>query len=233
MKARTRISIILLISAFIFAIEVKIVSTGLLTGHTIKQVDDTARSAGYFSAFTVDCECFMALVSLVGVILCIIALVKKEEQLPEWFDVLYMMGTVSLTLVFIVVAAYLAPIKAANGAGYFALFKKGNFFNHFINPWLSIICFDVINKLRKMSWKKAWFAPIPMIIYALVYMANVALFKRWPDLYSFSFGGHYWAFPIELVVIFAITFGLGVLHIRLHNIGGGTFDEKKRQRSDR
>lgn len=217
MKAKTQIRIIALISLFIFAVEVVIVSRDLMIGHTIKQVNDTARSAGYFSAFTVDCECFMALVSLVGVILCIRALRKNEDKLPEWFDVLYLAGTVSLTLVFIVVAGYLAPIKVVNGYSYFSLFKKGNFFNHFLNPWLSIFCFDAINKLRKVSWKKAWFASIPMAIYAVVYLINVVVIGKWPDLYSFFPGDRYWLFPIELVVISAITYGLGRLHIALHN----------------
>lgn len=217
MKARNRIILILLISAFIFAIECWLVASGLSSGHTIKQVDDTARSAGYFSAFTVDCECFMALVSLVGIILCIKALTRNEDSLPDWFDVLYLTGTASLTLVFLVVACYLAPIKVANGQSYFLLFSKGNFFNHFLNPWLSIVCFDAINKLRKMSWKKAWFAPVPMIMYAIIYLINVVIIQVWPDLYSFFPGGRYWLFPIELVVIFAITFGLGALHIWLHN----------------
>lgn len=217
MKAKTQIKIIALISLFIFTVEVVIVSRGLLAGHTIKQVNDTARSAGYFSAFTVDCECFMALVSLVGVILCIRALIKYEDSLPEWFDVLYLMGTVSLTLVFIVVAAYLAPIKVVNGYSYFDLFKKGNFFNHFLNPWLSIICFDVINKLRKVSYKKAWMSSIPMAIYAVIYLVNVVVIGKWPDLYSFFPGGRYWLFPIELILISAITYGLGRLHIALHN----------------
>lgn len=219
MKARNRIILILLISVFIFAVECWLVATGLASGHTIKQVDDTTRSAGYFSAFTVDCECFMALVSLVGIVLCIKALTKGEVTLPKWFDVLYLMGTASLTLVFLVVACYLSPIKVTKGYSYFFLFSKGNFFNHFLNPWLSIICFDVIYKLRKVSKKSALLAPVPMIIYALIYLYNVVLTPTWPDLYSFFPGGRYWLFPIELVVIFAITYGLGRLHICLHNKG--------------
>lgn len=218
MKAKNRILLVLLISIFIFVVEAVLVTKGLTSGHSIKQVDNTELHAGYFSAFTVDCECFMALVSLVGIILCLRAFHRKEYCLPEWFDVLYMMGTASLTLVFLVVAVYLAPIKAANGYGYFHLFSGGNFFNHFLNPWLAIVCFDVINKTRKLSWKRAWFAPIPMIVYAGIYMFNVAVLKVWPDLYSFSFGGHYWVFPIELVLIFGVTFGLGLLHLKMHGI---------------
>lgn len=217
MKAKNRIILILIINLFIVVVETILVTKGLSSGHTIKQVDDTTRSAGYFSAFTVDCECIMAIISLVGVILCIKALVKQEDILPEWFDTLYLMGTASLTLVFIVVAGYLAPIKAANGYGYFFLFKKGNFFNHFLNPWLSIICFDVINNMREVPRKSAWFAPIPMGLYALAYLTNVVLIGKWPDLYSFFPGDRYWLFPIELVIIFAITYGLGRLHIKLHN----------------
>ncbi len=217
MKARTRITIIFLISLFILVVESSIVYRGLTSGHTIKQVSDTASSAGYFSAFTVDCECFMAMVSLVGVVLCVKALLKKEDELPPWFDVLYLIGTSSLTLVFLVVACYLAPIKVAHGYSYFYLFRKGNFYNHFLNPWLSILCLDLINNTRKIPRKSALLAPIPMIIYAFVYLINVAFLKTWPDLYSFFPGGRYWLFPIELAVIFAITYGLGRLHIGLHN----------------
>ena len=217
MKDRTRLYLIFIISLFIVVMEAYLISKGLNSGHTIKQVDDTARSAGYFSAFTVDCEAFMALVSLVGVILCVRAFRRREDVLPAWFDVLYLVGTASLTLVFLVVACYLAPVKVAHGYSYFFLFRKGNFFNHFLNPWLAIICFNFINNTRELPWQKAWFAPIPMILYAVVYMVNVAVLRVWPDLYGFSFGGHYGLFPLELVIIFAITFGLGFLHIKLHN----------------
>lgn len=218
--SKARAVIWLAVNAYIVISVALIVRADLAAAHSISQVDDASKSAGYFSAFTVDTAVFMAAVALIGLILAAVSLKKRGSiVLPKGYTYLYLSAAASLTLVFLVVACFLSPIKVMNGYSYFKLFSHHNFFNHFLTPLLSAVTLDAVWKTDRLSVKKAWTGAIPMLLYTVVYIIEVVVLQNWPDLYNFTFGGRYYLLPLVFVVVFGITFGLSAIHVKLHNRG--------------
>lgn len=216
MNNKKRIYFHLGISTFLFLAEAIIIIYLLSIGHQVEQVNDSAKKTSLFAAFTIESNIYMALISLVGIVLSIKTLNAKEYTLPAAYELLYLSGTSSLSIVLLVVATFLAPTKVQNGESYFVMFQKWNFFNHFLNPVLSIVAFDFILNFNKTNFKKLWLTTLPLLTYGVMYVLNVVL-GRWPDFYNFTFGGKYQFIPIVFVVIFVLTFAFSSLHRVIHN----------------
>ncbi|MCR5743408.1 MAG: hypothetical protein K6F92_06795 [Lachnospiraceae bacterium] len=177
-----------------------------------------AMQVGYFSMFTIDSNVFSGVVAGMCAVWGIVNL-KNDAPLPKMMCILYLCAATSLTLTFMTVLLFLTPVVMSGGASFFALFMDTNLFNHFLNPVLAVIGFTVVEKTVRLRKIACFLGTIPMVVYAIFYVKNVVILKKWPDFYYFTLGGRYELVPIVLAVIFAITLLFSFVNLLLHNIG--------------
>ena len=119
--------------------------------------------------------------------------------LPHGVLILNFVGTVAVSVTFVVVVAFLGPVY-----GYASMFTGKNFFLHGVNPILCIVAFMALIegpvRLRETLW-----CLLPVAIYGIVYCIEVVGIGieagGWPDLYGFNIGGiwYVWFMAIGLM----------------------------------
>ena len=134
-----------------------------------------------------------------------VALRRTPSQI---LNVLYLIATTSLVLVFLVVATFLAP----QFENYFYLFSGYNFFLHFLNPLLAVIALFLF-KEPKFSFKTCFLSLVPPFLYAIIYFIFVILRKDWPDFYNFTLGGKDWLSILTLFIILSVTYFISAILI--------------------
>mgnify|MGYP003571385222 CR=1 FL=1 len=166
--------------------------------------------------FTTLSNIFVAIAAAVLVIIYIKNAASDSYDIPKWAITLKYVATVSVSVTFLTVVLFLSPITALGGKGYFSLFENNAFVLHFLTPVLAIISFIFFDGSDEIPFKSTFLTVIPTIIYSFVYIPMVAIAKVWPDFYWFTFGGHYYVAPIVAVVMYAFTYGIGVIewHLR-------------------
>ncbi len=164
---------------------------------------------------------FVAIVAAIIVVFTVRNIVKDKYDFPQWLINLKFVATTAVSLTFLTVAIFLAPLFAMNGKGYFTLFMHNNFLLHFLSPVLAIISFVFFERRDKIKFNTTILAIIPTILYAIVYTIMVVFVKPenggWPDFYGFTFGGRMWAAPISAIAVLLVTFAIAALLRFSHN----------------
>ncbi len=145
--------------------------------------------------FTVLSNILMAAIAVIAIILAL------KQTSSHVFNLLYLIATTSLVLVFLVVAFFLAP----QFKDYFFLFSGYNFFLHFLNPLFAIISLFLL-KNPNFNFKICFLTLIPPFLYAIIYFIFVILKKDWPDFYNFTLGGKDWLSIFSLIIILGVTY---------------------------
>ena len=152
-----------------------------------------------YKFYTADSNVLIGIISLVF----IVYLLKLKS-----IYILKMVGTICITITFIVTLCFLAPMY-----GFYAMFNNCNLFFHLIIPLLSIITYVFFEK-HDNKYKYAVYGIIPMFIYGIFYIINVLVhlqdegvtFKY--DFYGFLQGNInniYLAIPIVFLVGYLIS----------------------------
>ena len=128
---------------------------------------------GLLKYYTVDSNllCFIS-----GILYVLFMLMKrKQEEIPYWVMVLRLMATVCLAITFIVVVAYLAPIRIWKPDGTYLenlrilLFQGDMFYQHLLCPIISFISFVFLEGDRRLNKKKnVWFGMLPTFVYGII-----------------------------------------------------------------
>lgn len=176
--------------------------------------------------FTTLSNILVAIASLLIIPYSIDGLRKNNYHLPRWIvDVLYI-GTFCAALTFIISATI---ISIAQGF-YTSMINKTNLFFHLINPLFAIVLFTFVNSDHNISFKKSFIPLIPVTIYGIVYVIMAILIGEanggWRDVYEFN---TFMPWPITIILIAALSFGISNLIRYLHNLKHKHFKEAVRK----
>ena len=164
-----------------------------------------------FRYFTNLSNAFVAITAAIMLFFNVKNTIKDDYAFPKWIAALKYCATCTVALTFFTVALFLSPLMAFYGKNYFTLFKGNGFFLHFFLPALAVCCFTFFEKSPDIPFQCTYLALLPAIAYSIVYTLMVAVFKVWPDFYSFTFNERYWSLPITITAMFALSYGVSVL----------------------
>ncbi len=171
--------------------------------------------------FTIDSNLLIGTVSLLFLFYEIKVQRNKIKEIPAFLYRLKLMGTTAVSLTFLVVFGYLAPITEY---GFYKMIMNSNLFLHLIIPVLSIITFVFFEKNNKLKKKDALYGIIPTFLYAIFYLSNILIhmengkvdFKY--DWFWFVQNG-VWTAVIVVPVIFIITYLISLCLLKFNKRG--------------
>lgn len=216
-KSNKKVVALLIISAFIFLNVLCCSIWDVVFGPFANPDSIDMYGWNFLRPFTNDSNVFIGIVSLFVVVFCIRILKKKTNALPRWLYILYLAANTCLVLTILTVVVFLAPKEVLEGRSYFNMFVREGVFFHFLNPVLSTVCILALMDDYKFKFIEKLLCITPMVIYAIVYLLNVVVFKTWRDFYGFTFGGQYQYIPIVIVIFFTVTFLISFIIGTLHN----------------
>lgn len=186
-----KISFILNITIFVLSLLGIII---MVTNFKFMPGKDLLNTTGFenLKFFTVDSNIIIGLISLLFSYYDYLVIKNKKEYIPAYVYILKLIGTVGVTITFLVTALYLAPFIPN---GYYALYRNANLFFHLIIPLLSLISFIFFEKTDKIKFKHVILCLIPIILYGIFYASNILLhldngnINKDYDFYMFANGG--------------------------------------------
>lgn len=139
---------------------------------------------------------------------------KNNYHLPIWIVTILYMGTTGVVLTFVTA---ITAISAFQGF-YTAMLAETNLFLHTINPIIAFLLFTLVNDDHTVGFKHSIIAMIPMMLYSVAYLILVFIVGSenggWTDHYNFD---KVLPWPITLVVMYSLCFGVSTLLRFLHN----------------
>ncbi|MBQ3441060.1 hypothetical protein IJG27_01975 [Candidatus Saccharibacteria bacterium] len=206
-----------IVNAFLFLSTIIVCYITLCFGTVAGQVDTgTVYGWMYIITFTVQSNILLGIIALINLIFGIRNL-RLGKPIPRAALVWYLVASSAAMLTALTVIFFLAPMRAINGRNYFDMLLGPMFFFHFFNPFLSAAAFICLTPKIKFARSDCFWALIPPIAYAVLYILNVIILETWPDFYNFTFGGHHWTILPVFIVISTITFSIAALLVYLHN----------------
>lgn len=159
---------------------------------------------GAFKYFTTDSNILLA-------VACLIYLIYEKKSIPAWVKNLKLAGTVATTITLVTVIFFLVPMAYPKGGiGGVLRFYSGNVFVlHLSSPVLGIVTW--LLEQHTCSKKEALWGILPTAIYSIVYGLMVIVLQVWNDWYGFTFGGRYYLVPLVLIVMYSVSYGIGIL----------------------
>ncbi len=143
--------------------------------------------------FTVQSNIFMGISAFIS----LFYLLFKKDKYPTWVTILKLISTTCLTLTFLTVLAYLAPLMGIN-----MVFLGANLYMHLFIPVVSIFTFIFIEPKVDLKFKWNFFSVIPSGTYGTIYIICLTAFNDFGNID----GWDWYAFG---------TYGLGVGFIML------------------
>ncbi len=148
-----------------------IMFTGIKFMHGFEPLLESTKF-GVFRFYTVDSNLLMGISAFLLARQERKLLTGKIKFISPGYYVLKLMGTVSVSLTFVIVFSYLGRI--AKG-GMMSMMMNSNLFFHLIIPILSILVFTIFEKNDKIRLRHAFLGILPTIIYGICYVINVLL----------------------------------------------------------
>lgn len=217
MKITKKEIALLILNLFVFVNTVIITINGVIKGPSEGQVGENMTGINYFKPYTIDSNVLLAIASLLMITFLLIKVAKKND-LPSWLIKFYYVATTSIVLTFLTVIAFLFPTiwinEGFNKAA--SLFLKDMFFFHVSNPIVAVISLFLLRK-EKLTFIDNFIAVIPMFIYSIVYVTNVAILNNWTDFYGFTFGGKNYLIPIVLITMYGVIYLIGLVFRNTYN----------------
>ena len=143
--------------------------------------------------FTVQSNIFMGISAFIS----LFYLLFKKDKYPTWVTILKLISTTCLTLTFLTVLAYLAPLMGIN-----MVFLGANLYMHLFIPVVSIFTFIFIEPKVDLKFKWNFFSMIPSGTYGTIYIICLTAFNDFGNID----GWDWYAFG---------TYGLGVGFVML------------------
>lgn len=136
---------------------------------------------------------------------------RDRYKLPSWIVILMYVGAVGVFLTFFIaltiITAYQGFIKA--------MFRNSNLFMHTISPLLITLLFVFVVSDTHIKFSRSFISVIPVVTYIIIYFFMVFVLKVWRDHY---YTNRFIPWPVSLLLIIAISFGICQLLRYLHNL---------------
>ncbi|MBQ6570431.1 MAG: hypothetical protein IJL87_09250 [Clostridia bacterium] len=186
----------MVLNSLIFGLTFGSILTYFLPGpHKAGNMD--VSGTGNFIFFTNDSNILAAIASILTVPFNIKGIVSGKNEIPHWARVLKFVGTTAVTLTLTVVLLFLGIIY-----GYPKMFEGVCLPLHLLCPLMAIISFCFFEGGEEISKKELPLAVVPTLVYGVVYLACVIVFKVWQDFYAFNVGGFWY---ISFAVLTGVT----------------------------
>lgn len=165
---------------------------------------------------------FVSLASLIMLVFNIKNIKSGTNEFPERVMTVKFIATVSVTVTFVTVVIFLAPLFASMGLGYLTLFKGSMFFLHFTTPIIAIISVLFFERCGNLAKKNAVLGLIPVFLYSIVYIVMVVFIGAenggWNDFYGFTFGGKMQLVPVSLAAMYGLTLALSFAEWKIYSL---------------
>ena len=137
-------------------------------------------------------------------ILLLMSIIKGKMIYPKYFHIAKFIALTMTSLTFVVVLFALAPLTSL-----YEMYSNVKFITHLVVPVIAVVSYLFFEDKTEFNWKWSLLGMVPSIIYSVMYGVNVALLKRWPDLYQVNNQGLWYLFSIATVVVaFGVAQGL-------------------------
>ena len=117
--------------------------------------------------FTVQSNILAGVAALVFAWYEILLLNDRVLKVPDWVYMFKYIANVGVTVTFLTVAAFLAPMYTKH---YYEFFVNSNLFFHFLVPVLSFVSFSFFELTDKITFNKTFFGMSHFLLYGAVYM---------------------------------------------------------------
>ena len=117
--------------------------------------------------FTVQSNILAGVAALIFACYEIMLFKDRVLKVPDWVYTFKYIANVGVTVTFLTVAAFLAPVYAKH---YYELFVNSNLFFHFLVPVLSFVSFIFFEPTDKIAFKTTFFGMAHFLLYGVVYM---------------------------------------------------------------
>ena len=136
---------------------------------------------------------------------------RDRYKLPSWIVIMMYVGAVGVFLTFSIaisiISAYQGFVKA--------MFTNAKLFTHTINPLLITLLFVLVISDTRIKFSYSFITLIPVFTYMILYLIMVIILKEWKDHY---YTDKYIPWPVSLILIIAVSFGVSQLLRFLHNL---------------
>ena len=119
--------------------------------------------------FTVQSNILAGVAAAVFAVYEIMLFEDKVLKIPDWVYIFKYAANVGVTVTFLTVAVYLAPVYGEGN--YFKFFYNSNLFFHFLVPVLSFVSFSFFELTDAITFKKAFWGMAHFTVYGAIYMA--------------------------------------------------------------
>ena len=138
---------------------------------------------------------------------------KNKYKLPSWIVLLFFVGATGVFLSFFIAITILSITKGF----LIIMFQNSNLFMHTICPILVTLTFVLVLSDVRIKFRFCFLAVAPVALYSLLYYIMVFALGVWEDHYE---ANAFIPWPITLLLILAIAFGIAALLRFLHNLMG-------------
>ena len=136
---------------------------------------------------------------------------RDRYNLPPWVVILMYVGSVGVFLTFTIALTLISPFQGFVRT----MFLKSNLFLHTINPILITLVFTLVISDTKIKFSYSFISIVPVVFYMIIYFFMVFVVKTWRDHY---YTDTFIPWPVSLVLLFSLTFGISQLLRFLHNV---------------
>jgi len=182
------------------------------------QSESSEAGIGAFKMFTTISNIIAAIAAAMCLPFQIDGLRRDRCKLPAWIVKMMYVGATGVFITFFVaitiISGYQGFVKA--------MLTNSKLFMHTINPLLITFLFVLVISDTRIKFSYSFVSLIPVAIYMVVYLIMVIVLKQWNDHY---YTNKFFPWPVSMLLIISISFGVSQLLRFLHNLTNKHVDE--------
>ena len=136
---------------------------------------------------------------------------RDRYRLPSWIVIVMYTATVAVFVTFFCAATLVSSYQGFVQT----MFMRSGLFMHTINPIIIIFLFVLVISDKHIKFTYSFISITPVVAYSVLYFFMVFVFKIWTDHYKTD---AYFPWPISLLLMITLTFGISQLVRVLHNL---------------
>lgn len=173
--------------------------------------ESSEAGVGTFKMFTTVSNIIAAFSAAMCLPFQIDGLRRDRYKLPSWIVIVMYVGAVGVFLTFFVAITIISAYQGFVNA----MFTNAKLFTHTINPLLITLLFVLVISDTHIKFSFSFISMAPVTVYMIIYFIMVFILKEWSDHY---YTDKYIPWPVSLILIIAISFGITQLLRFLHNL---------------